>query len=153
MYDICSAANRPTSGSCTTITHHNRAGGLCPVNNGGHCSLYCQNPLCSHWEFEDEEEPHSQEGSSQIIPRWAGNLAREVIPGPTQQDADNCAVNLVIVPGALNICGAMGTLDNCGKEEQCLDWDRSDKSFVFFTMVPTPDQSWGLSIYFLTVVI
>ena len=107
---------------CITITHHNRAGGLCPVNSGGHCSLCSHDPFHSQGECEDHKEPNSQEGSSQIIPRWAGNLAREVIPGPTQQDADNCAVNLVIVPWALNItsaralniCGAMGMLDNCG---------------------------------------
>ena len=137
----------------TTIIHNTKAGGLCPVNNRGHCSHYGHNPLCSQGECEDEEKPHSWEGSSQIILRWAGNLEREVIPEPTRQDADNCAVNLVIVPGALNICGAMGTLDNCGKQEQCLDLDRSDESFVFFAVVPAPDQSWGLPTYFLIVVI
>ena len=94
---------------CTTITHHNRVGGLCPVNNGGQCSQYSHNPLHSQGEHEDEEEPNSQKGSSQIIPRWPGNLAREVIPGPTQQYADNCTANLVIVPGELNYNSARGT--------------------------------------------
>ena len=31
--------------------------------------------------------------------RWAGNLEREVTPEPTWQDADNCRVKIVIVPG------------------------------------------------------
>ena len=57
-----------------TITHHKRVGGLCPVNSGRHCSLCSHNPLCSQGEHKDQEEPHSQEGSSQIIPRWTGNL-------------------------------------------------------------------------------
>ena len=63
----------------------------------------------SQGEHEDEEESHSQDESSQIIPRQAGNLAREVIPGPTWQDADKCEVNLVTVPGALNYNSARGT--------------------------------------------
>ena len=93
-----------------TNTHHKRAGGLCPVNSGGHCILCSHDPLHSQGECEDQEESHNKEGSSQIILRWAGNLAREVTPGPTQQDADNCTVNLVIVPGALNTTSARGTL-------------------------------------------
>ena len=52
-----------------TITQHKGAGGLCPVNSGGHCSLCSHDPLCSHGECEDHEESHSQEGSSQIILR------------------------------------------------------------------------------------
>ena len=94
---------------CTTITHHRRAGGLCQVNSGGHCSLCSHDPLHSQWECEDQEEPNSQMGSSQIISRQAGNLEREVTPEPTHQDADNCAVNIVIVPGALNYNSARGT--------------------------------------------
>ena len=42
-------------------------------------------------------------------PRWAGNLEREVTPEPTSQDADNCTVKIVIVPGALNITSARGS--------------------------------------------
>ena len=91
------------------ITHHNRAGGLCPVNNRVHCSQYSHDPLHSQEECKDEEECHGQEGSSQIILRQTGNLEREVMPGPPQQDADNCAVNIVIVPGALNFTSARGT--------------------------------------------
>ena len=94
---------------CATITHHNRPGGLCPVNNRGDCSLYSQDLLHSQGELEDEEEPHSQEGSFQIIPRWAGNLEREVTSEATRQDADNYRVNIVIVPGALNYNSARGT--------------------------------------------
>ena len=52
---------------CHTMTHHRRVGGLCPVNSGGHCSLCSQDPLHSQGEWEDQEEPHSQMGSSQII--------------------------------------------------------------------------------------
>ena len=51
-----------------TITHHRRAGGLCPVNSRGHCSLCSQDPLHSQGGGEDQKEPHSQTGSSQIIP-------------------------------------------------------------------------------------
>ena len=94
---------------CTTITHHNKAGGLCPVNNRGHCNQYSHNPLHSQGEREDEEETHNQEGCSQMILRWARNLEREVIPEPTWQDADNCTVNIVIVPGALNYNSTRGT--------------------------------------------
>ena len=42
----------------------------------------------------------------------------------------------LIVPGALNICGVMGTFDNCGISEQCLDWYRSGKSFIFLPWSP-----------------
>ena len=68
----------------------------------------------SQGEHGDNKVPHNKEGSSTIIPRWTGSLPREVVPGPTHQDVEYCTVNLVIVPGALNICGAMGTYDNCG---------------------------------------
>ena len=94
---------------CTTITHHRRAGGFCPVNSGGHCSLCSHDPLHSQGECEEHEEPHSQEGSSQIILRWAGNLERQVTPDPTHQDADNCTVNIVIVAEVLNYNSARGT--------------------------------------------
>ena len=53
---------------CHTITHHRRAGGLCPVKSRGHCSLCSQDPLHSQGEQEDQEEPHSQMESPQIIP-------------------------------------------------------------------------------------
>ena len=93
----------------TTITHTNSAGGLCPVTNGGHCNLCKHDPLHSQGEHGDHKEPHNQEGSSKIILRLTGNLAREMIPGPSWHDADNCTVNLVIVPGALNSNSARGT--------------------------------------------
>ena len=93
----------------STITQHRRAGGLCPFNSGGHCSLCSHDPLHSQGGHEDEEEPHSQEGSSQIIPRQAGNLEREVTPEPTWWDADNCAVNIMIGPGTPNYNSARGT--------------------------------------------
>ena len=114
-----------------TITHTNRVGGLCPVTNGGHCNQYSHNPLHSQGEHGDNKEPHNKGGSPTIIPRQTGSLSREVVPGPTHEDED-CTMNLVIVPGALNICGAMGMCDNCGILEQCLDWYRSEHSFHFF---------------------
>ena len=40
-----------------TITHHNRAGGLCPVNSGGHCSLCSHNPLCSQGNMKTMRNP------------------------------------------------------------------------------------------------
>ena len=109
MYDPCSAADRPTSGDAHY--HHTTKEGrrTLPLNSGGHCSLCSHDPFHSQGECEDQEEPHSQEGSSQIIPEWARNLEREVTPEPTQQDADNCTVNIVIVPGALNYNSARGT--------------------------------------------
>ena len=124
---------------CNNITHTNSAGGLCSVTNRGHCDLYSHNPLHSQGECGDHKEPHSKGGSSHIITRQTGSLAREVVPGPTRVDAEYCAVNFVIVPGvlnsnsargtehckcqghitlivpgALNICGAMGMINNCG---------------------------------------
>ena len=69
-----------------TIIHTNNAGGLCPVTNRGHCDLYSHNSLHSQGECGGIGEPHSEEGSSQIILRQTGSLSREVIPGPTQVD-------------------------------------------------------------------
>ena len=132
---------------CNSITHTNSAGGLCPVTNGGHCDLFSHNPL--QGECGDHKEPHCKEGSSKIIPRWTGSPSREVVPGPTQDDEEYCAVSFVIVPGALNsnsargtehckcqghltlivpgalnIGGAMGTFNNSGILEQCFNWYR-----------------------------
>ena len=42
---------------------------------------------------------------------------REMVPGPTQGDEEYCTVNFVIVPGTLNICGAMGMFNNCSISE------------------------------------
>ena len=94
---------------CKAITHTNRTGGLCPVTNGGHCDLYSHNPLHTQGECREQEEPHNEEGSSTIIPEWTGSLSREVVPGPTHEDEEDCTVNLVIVPGALNSNSARGT--------------------------------------------
>ena len=167
MYDICSEANRLTLGS---MQHHhtNSAGGLCPGTNGGCCDQYSHNPLHSQGECGGQEEPHNKEGSSTNILRWTGSLSREVVPGPTHEDED-CTVNLVIVPGALNshsardtdhckcqghltlivpgalnICGAMGTYDNCTISEQCLDQYRSEQSFHFFCHSPHSRSELGL---------
>ena len=111
--------------------------------------------------METTRNPHSKEGSSHVILRWTGSLSREMVPGPTQADEDYCTVNFVIVPGALNsnstrstehskcqghltlivpgalnICRAMGTFNNCGILEQCLDWYRSGHSFIFVPWSP-----------------
>ena len=99
---------------CNTISYTNRAvticaGGLCPVTIGGHCDLFCYNPLHSQGECGDQEEPHSREGSSNFIPRWTGSLLREVVPGSTQADEEYHAVNFVIMPGALNFKSAKDT--------------------------------------------
>ena len=59
-------------------------------------------------ECGDNEEPHHEKGRSTNIPEQTGSLAREVVPGPTHEDED-CIVNLVIVPGALNTNSARGT--------------------------------------------
>ena len=59
-------------------------------------------------EHGDHKEPHNKEGSSTNILRQTGSLSREVVPGPTCEDED-CTVNLVIVPGALNSNSARGT--------------------------------------------
>ena len=115
---------------CGPITHTSSAEGLCPVTNGECCDQYSHNPLHSQGEHGDKEEPHNEEGSSTIIPEQTDSLSREVVPGPTCEDED-CTVNLVIVPGALNICGAMGTYDSCGILEQQLDLYRSEQSFHF----------------------
>ena len=97
-----------------TITYTNSAvticaEGFCPVTIGGHCDLFCHNPLHSQGEHEDKEEPHSREGHSNSIPRWTGSLERELVPGSTQAGEEYCTVNFVIVPGALNIESARGT--------------------------------------------
>ena len=93
---------------CDAITHTNRAGGLCPVTNGGCCDQYSHNPLHSQGEHGEQVEHHNEEGSSTIILEQTGSLSRQVVPGPTHEDED-CAVNLVIVPGALNSNSARGT--------------------------------------------
>ena len=90
------------------ITHTSSAGGLCPVTYRGCCDQYSHNPLHSQGECGDNKEPHNEEGSSTTIPEWIGSLLREVVPGPTHEDED-CTVNLVIVPGALNSNSARGT--------------------------------------------
>ena len=94
---------------CNPITHTSSAGGLCPVTNGGCCDQYSHNPLHSQGEHGDNKEPHNEEGSSTIILRWTGSLSREVVPGPTHEDDEDCTVNLVIVPGALSSNSARGT--------------------------------------------
>ena len=91
------------------ITYANSAGGLCPVTIRGHCDLSCHNLLHSLGECGDKEEPHSREGSFNSIQRWAGRLEKEVVPGSTQAGEEYCAVNFVIVPGALNIDSPRGT--------------------------------------------
>ena len=91
-----------------TITHHRRAGGLCPVNSGGHCACVAKIPH-SQGEGEDQGESHNQMGSSQIIPEMGGNLDREVTPEPTQQDAVDCTVKKGDSARALNIMSAKGT--------------------------------------------
>ena len=160
-----------------TITHTNSAGGLCLVTNGEHCDQYSHNPLHSQGECGDHEEPHNKERSSTIILRQTGSLSSGVVPGPTHKDAEYCTVNLVIVPGALNsnsargtehckcqghltlivqgalnICGATGTCDNCGISEQCLDWYRSGQSFHFSAMVPLQIRA-GACLSNLTLII
>ena len=72
---------------CATITHHRRAGGLCPVNSGGHCSLCSQDPLHSQGEWEDQEEPHSQMGSSKIIPKMGWKPRKK---GDTRTHSTGC---------------------------------------------------------------
>ena len=78
-------------------------------------------------------------------------------PEPTQQDAVNCAVKKVIVPGALNIMSARGTehlkvpwAHWTIVATRTSVWIRSGQMnlFVFLAMVPTPDRSWGFPIYF-----
>ena len=93
---------------CDPITHTSSAGGLCPVTNWGCCDQYSHNTLHSQGEHGDDEEPHNEEGSSTIIPSLTGSLSREVVPGPTHEDED-CAVNSVIVLGALNTNRARDT--------------------------------------------
>ena len=95
--------------ACITITHHRREGGLCPVNSGGHCSLCSQDPLHSQGKHEDQEEPHSQIGSSQIIPETGWKPRKRGDTRTHSTGYDNCGVKTVIVPGALNITSARST--------------------------------------------
>ena len=86
-----------------TITHTNSAGGLCPVTNGGHCNQYSHNPLHSWGNMETTRNPTTR----REVPQTSVSLSREVVPGPTCEDED-CTVNLVIVPVALNSNSARG---------------------------------------------
>ena len=84
-------AVRPTGqhqAVCNTIADTNSAGGVCPVTIRGHCDLFHHNPLHSHGEHGDHEEPHSKEGSSNFILRWIGSLSREMVPGSTRVDEE-----------------------------------------------------------------
>ena len=94
---------------CDPITHTNSAGGLYPVTNRGHFDQYNHNPLCSQGECGEQGEPHNEEESSTIILEWTGSLSREVVPGPTHEEDEDCAVNLVMVLGTLNSNSARGT--------------------------------------------
>ena len=92
-----------------TITHHRRGGGLCPVNSEGHCTCVAKIHSIPRGNEKTKRNPTVRWEVPRPSLRWAGNLKREVTPEPTLQNADNCTVKIVIVPGALNITSARGT--------------------------------------------
>ena len=126
---------------CHTITHHRRAGGLCPVNSKGHCTCVAKIHSVPRGNEKTKRNPTARCEVPRSSLRWAGNLEREVTWELTQQDTDNCTVKIVIVPGALDIWGAMGTFNNCGNQSQCLDQVRSDESLYFSPWSPL--QIWA----------
>ena len=93
------------------------AGGLCPVTIGGHCDLSYHNPLHSQGSVENERNP--TEEREVPIPSWDGLAAyrERWYQNPLKLEKTTahvwtlwkCQGHWTLkVPGALNICGAMG---------------------------------------------
>ena len=85
---------------CTIPSH--TIGGLCPVNSKGHCACVAKIHFVCRVNEKTKRNPTARQKVPRSSQRQAGNLEREVTPEPTWQDADNCTVKIVIVPGALN---------------------------------------------------
>ena len=95
---------------CNTIIHTNRAGELCQVTNGGHCDLWATIHSIPRGNVETMRNPTVKR--EVLMSSWDGLAAyqeRWYQAGPTQADEEYCAVNFVIVPGALNSNSARGT--------------------------------------------
>ena len=133
-----------------TITHQRRAGGLCPVNSGGHCACVANIHSIPRGKEKTKRNPTTRLEVPRSSPRWAGSLTQR---GDTRTHLTGCC-KLCRVKGDsargtehLKCHGHIGQL---WQPEPVCVWIRSGQMnlFVFLAMVPTPDLSWGFPIYF-----
>ena len=125
-----------------TITCTNSAGGLCPVTNRGHCDHLATIHSVPRGNVETMRNPTAKR--EVLISPWYGLAAYQErwYQDPLEQMKNTAQLTFyqahltLIVPGSLNICGAMGMVNNCGISEQCLDRYRSGQSFIFLLQSP-----------------
>ena len=132
-----------------TITHWRRAGGPCPVNNGGQCARVANNHSIPRGKEKTKRNPTTRQEVPRSSPRWAGNLRQR---GDTRNHSTGCS-KLHSEKGDsargtehLKVSWAHWTI----VATTASVWIRSGQMilFVFLAAVPTPDQSWDVPIYF-----